>query len=88
MGQANTSAGGEHVDMHNCPRSGRPRSAQMGVDVEKVNSIIMADRHITVRELSHQLDIGEVSMCRMVKQLGYAKVCAVVHLFNIDIHPC
>jgi hypothetical protein len=47
----------------------------MDVSVEKENSIIIADRHVTVRELSLQLDIGEASMCRRVKQCGYKEVC-------------
>ena len=69
--------------------AGHDRPEWADSNVAKVNNIIMADRCVPVRELSLQLDIGEASVGRIIKQLGYAKVCAnVVHLFNIDIRLC
>jgi hypothetical protein len=38
--------------------------------------MIMADRCVTVKQLSLQLDIGEASVCRILEKLGYTKVCA------------
>jgi histone-lysine N-methyltransferase SETMAR len=38
--------------------------------------MIMADRRITVKQLSLRLDIAEASVCRILEQLGFSKVCA------------
>ena len=50
--------------------------------------LIMADRRITVRELSLQLDISEASVCRIVKQFGYCldKGLCEVGSSTIDRH--
>jgi hypothetical protein len=48
-----------HADLYDHPCSGRPQSAWTEASVEKVNSFILADRHVTVKELSLQLDIGK-----------------------------
>lgn len=58
------------------PRSGRPQTATIEVNVERVNSLIQSDRRVTVAELSMQLEIGEASVCRILNELGYSKVCA------------
>jgi hypothetical protein len=39
-----------------------------------VNSINLADRHVTVKKKSLQLDIGEASVCRILNKLGYLRV--------------
>jgi predicted transcriptional regulator len=41
-----------------------------------VNSIILAGRRVTVKELSLQLDTGVSSVCRILNELVYSKVCA------------
>jgi hypothetical protein len=57
------------------------QSPWMDVSDENLNSII-ADRHITARQLSLQLGIGEADMCRRVKQCSSGKT----HLFGTPAH--
>jgi histone-lysine N-methyltransferase SETMAR len=67
------------VDMKNISdlqRSGRPQSARTDANVERLNNIIVADRRVTVKQLSLRLDIAEASVCRILEQLGFSKVCA------------
>jgi hypothetical protein len=65
-----------HADIDDLLHSGRPQSAHTDTIVESVNNMIVADRRVTVKQLSLQLDIGEASVCRILEKLGYTKVCA------------
>ncbi|XP_021925029.1 putative uncharacterized protein FLJ37770 [Zootermopsis nevadensis] len=58
-----TSGKGGHADIRDLPRSGRPQSAWTDANVERVNNMIMADRRITVKQLSLRLDIEKAIVC-------------------------
>jgi len=65
-----------HADVHDRPRCGRPQSARTEATIEKANDIIMEDRRVTVTGLSLKLDVGEATVCRIIMNLGFSKVCA------------
>lgn len=71
-----TAAGKGHANVYDRPRCGRPQSARTEATIEKVNDFIAEDRRVTVAELSLKLDIGEATVCRLIKDLGFSKVCA------------
>jgi hypothetical protein len=68
------SAEAAHADLHDHPHTGRQQSAWTEANDEKVNSTILTQRCITVKELLLQLDTGEASVCRILNELGYSKV--------------
>jgi [histone H3]-lysine36 N-dimethyltransferase SETMAR len=65
-----------HTDLDDQPRKGRPQTAMTEDTIDRVNNLIQSDRRVTVAELSMQLEIGEGSVCNILKELGYSKVCA------------
>ncbi|KDR19149.1 hypothetical protein L798_07040 [Zootermopsis nevadensis] len=71
-----TSGKGGHGNIRDLPRSSRPQSARTDANVERVNNMIMTDRRINVTQLSLRMDIAEASVCRILEQLGFSKVCA------------
>jgi hypothetical protein len=60
----------EHSDIHDLQRRGGLHAAQVDVVVEKMEKVIMADGHVTVKQLSFQLDSRKASVCRILEQLG------------------
>jgi histone-lysine N-methyltransferase SETMAR len=65
-----------HADIHDLPCGDRLQSAHTDTIAERANNMIVADRHVTVKQLSLHLDTGEARVCRILEKLGYTKVCA------------
>ncbi len=58
------------------PRSGRPSTATTDTNRQRVDKLIRAERRVTIRELSAQLNCDHIAIQEMVKDLRYRKVCA------------
>jgi len=65
-----------HADLDDQYREGRPQTAMTESNVDRVNELIQNDRRVTVAELSRQLRIGKASVWRILKKLGYSKICS------------
>jgi transposase len=59
-----------HTNIRDSPRTGRPHTTQTPDNVQRGNNMVLEDRRVTVKEMSVQLEIGEASVCRILKQLG------------------
>jgi hypothetical protein len=57
-------------------RSGCPSTAVTPATMQRADSHIRNDRRITTRELAAILGIGKGSVDKIIRQLGYSKVCA------------
>ena len=57
------------ADRRDFPHSGRPHTAQTPDNVQLINNLIFADKRVTMNVLSLQVGVGEVSVCRILKQL-------------------
>jgi len=68
------------------PWSGRPRTASTECNKERVDEIIQDDRRVTVDTIARTLGLGHNAVQKMIKSLGYRKVCArwVSHLLTED----
>jgi hypothetical protein len=62
-----------HANIGDYPRTGRLHTAQTP---DNVSVMVLEDKCVTVKGMSVQLGIGEVSVCRILKYLGLKKVCA------------
>ncbi|PNF30228.1 hypothetical protein B7P43_G02536 [Cryptotermes secundus] len=60
---------GGHTNIRDSPRTGTPHTAQTPDNVQRVNDMVLEDRCVT-------LGIGEVTVCRILKELELKKVCA------------
>ncbi|PNF27048.1 hypothetical protein B7P43_G10410 [Cryptotermes secundus] len=60
-------------DVH---RTGRPRTASIERNKERVDEIIQDDRHVTVDTITRKLGIGHSAVQEMIESLDYRKVCA------------
>jgi hypothetical protein len=63
-----------HINNWDSPRSGRPHTAQTSDNVQRVNDVILGDRHVTVKEMTVKLRIGKASACRILKLIGVEKM--------------
>jgi len=63
-----------NTDIADQPRCGRPRSAAIEQNKQKVDELIRQDRRITVREFAAQLGVGHHTVREMMEILGYRKV--------------
>ncbi|KAJ4447768.1 hypothetical protein ANN_09776 [Periplaneta americana] len=62
-----------HANIRDTHRKDRTSTARSPDIVQRVNKMVVADKRVTVKELSLQVGIGEASMCRILKQLGLKK---------------
>lgn len=64
------------TDVHNEQRSGRPSVSDE--TIAKVEAAMLADRRLTVRELSEMIpDVSKTTIDKILTEhLGYSKVCA------------
>jgi transposase len=61
------------INIQDSPGTGRPHTTQTPDNVQHVNSMVLEDRRMTVKEMSVQVGIGEASVCRILKELGLKK---------------
>ena len=69
------------------PRSGRPREAVTPEKIAKIEDLITDDPHITIRELSNEVDISKDRVGIILHDnLGLHKICAkwVPHTLSDD----
>ena len=59
------------------PRSGRHASAATTVNKARVDELIRADRRITLQNIIDDIGIGKSTMCNIMNDLAYSKVCAL-----------
>lgn len=58
------------------PRSGRPVSAATAENKARVDELIRADRRITLQNIMDDIGIAKGTVCAIIKDLAYRKVCA------------
>ena len=58
------------VNIRDFPRSGRSHTAQTLENVQCINSLILADKRVTVQELSLQMGAGESSISRIIETVA------------------
>jgi transposase len=58
------------------PRSGRPVSAATAENKAHVDALIRADRRITLQNIMEDIGIAKGTVCDIIKDLAYRKVCA------------
>lgn len=78
--------GGE-TDIHDKPRSGRPREAVTPENIAKVSELVSNDPHITTRDLEAETGVSQVRIVHILNnELGMHKVCAkwVPHKLTAD----
>jgi len=56
--------------------SGRPRTASIECNKERVDEVIQDDRRVTVDTIARTLGIAHSAVQEMIESLGYRKVCA------------
>jgi hypothetical protein len=64
------------ANIQDSPRTGRRQTTQTPDNVQHVNDMVLEDKHVTVEEMSVQLEIGDAGVCRILKQLVLKNVCA------------
>ncbi|KAJ9578478.1 hypothetical protein L9F63_005298, partial [Diploptera punctata] len=83
-----------HAGIRDNPHSGRPHTAQTPDNVQRVNDVVLADKRITVKELSLYIGIGEASLgskdvdrgSQRNRKLGWT---ALKHPpYSPDLTPC
>ena len=76
-----------HADIWDFACSSRPHTAQAPDNVQRTNYLILADKRVTVKELSLQVGVGEANVCRILKQLQLKMICArwVLRMLK-DVH--
>jgi transposase len=62
-------------ELKDMPRSGRPCTAVISIE-ERVNQLILRDRRITTKELRAAVGIGFRALDKILKKLGFSKLCA------------
>jgi hypothetical protein len=65
-----------NTDIADHPRCGRPRTAATERNKQEVDELIRQDRRITFREITAQLGVGHHAVQKMMKVVGYRKVCS------------
>ena len=78
--------GGE-TDIHDKPRSGRPREAVTPENIAKVSELVRNDPHITTRDLEAESGVSQARIVHILNnELGMHKVCAkwVPHKLTAD----
>ena len=63
-----------HANIRNFPHSCRQHTRQSPENVQHINNLILADKRMTVKELSLEMEVGEASVCRILKQLQLKNV--------------
>jgi hypothetical protein len=63
------------AEPHDLPHSGRPVTAVHPEMLQHADAIVHEDHHITTQQLALRLSISKGSVCRIIQDLVYLKVC-------------
>ncbi|CAD5111491.1 DgyrCDS799 [Dimorphilus gyrociliatus] len=62
-------------NLEDLPRSGRPKTALTDQNKEAVDRLIREDQTTSQRAIAKNLDNGQEAVGKMIKELGYRKIC-------------
>ena len=65
-----------NASLRDKPRAGRPSTSVNPANKTKANTVIRADRRITIDELASVLGVSHGSAHNIVESLKYSKLCA------------
>lgn len=66
-----------HLDLEDSPREGRPKSAVVDINVDRVLKLVNEDRRMTMREIEKALDLSHGTVNRILhEELSMRKLCA------------